>query len=397
MLPIENPIRLKRYEEYVEQFRFLLAQAVHERMPLGPVSVFMSGGLDSTSVAALAVENAKQKDIEPNIGAVTVDWRPLFDDDEGWLASHAAKFLQIPISFTLAASETPFVGWSADREFLPEPSHDPYRSLLLKGFRWANEHGRIAFNGYGGDGILTGQSWPYLLYLWRRSELATIGREFGGYILRFGKIPPLRGGFRARLRSLLTSLDPMDEYPPWLVRSFQNETALIQRWMELQNSRKGEHPWYPNAFQVLSTGAWAVILEGEDAAWHGVPVDSRSPFLDLRVQRFLLRVPPVPLCIDKELLRRSMHGSLPDEILRRPKTPLRFDPISTQKENGSWNPLPLPQPSDKITHFIDWQMLSQSLASESGSSLWRNLRPVSLLYWLSGGSEPDAQLNGESA
>ena len=64
------------------------------------------------------------------------------------------------------------------------------------------------------------------------------------------------------------------------------------------------------------------MYETEDAAWTGVPVESRAPLLDLRMLRFLLRVPPVPWCMEKELLREAMRGILPEEIRSRPKTPL---------------------------------------------------------------------------
>jgi len=52
-LPIEEPLQLKRNGEYVEQFNEVLEQAVVERLPCGPAAIFLSGGLDSTSVAAM--------------------------------------------------------------------------------------------------------------------------------------------------------------------------------------------------------------------------------------------------------------------------------------------------------------------------------------------------------
>ena len=53
-LPIEEPLFLKRREDYVEEFRDHLEQAIRDRLPAGPAGIFMSGGLDSTSVAAVA-------------------------------------------------------------------------------------------------------------------------------------------------------------------------------------------------------------------------------------------------------------------------------------------------------------------------------------------------------
>src|ERR1700736_6445555 len=47
-------IHYKKREDYVENFRSLLRMAVQDRLPRGPVAVFLSGGLDSSTVAATA-------------------------------------------------------------------------------------------------------------------------------------------------------------------------------------------------------------------------------------------------------------------------------------------------------------------------------------------------------
>src|SRR5579859_4220564 len=57
---IEDPLLLSRPREYVEQFQELLEMAVRDRLPRGPCGIFLSGGLDSTSVAAVACKIAKQ-------------------------------------------------------------------------------------------------------------------------------------------------------------------------------------------------------------------------------------------------------------------------------------------------------------------------------------------------
>ena len=45
----------------------------------------------------------------------------------------------------------------------------------------------------------------------------------------------------------------------------------------------------------------------------------RHPFVDIRMLRFLLAVPPLPWCRSKYLLRRAMRGTLPKEVLHRRK------------------------------------------------------------------------------
>ncbi len=51
---VEEPLLLDRPEEYVEQFQELLEMAVRDRLPHRPCGIFLSGGLDSTSIAAVA-------------------------------------------------------------------------------------------------------------------------------------------------------------------------------------------------------------------------------------------------------------------------------------------------------------------------------------------------------
>lgn len=381
-LPHGEPLSLKREEQYVELFRDLLIQAVADRLPEDSAAIYMSGGLDSTSVAALAVACARQCTQPSSLHAYCVDCKPLFDDDEGRLAALVAQRLSLPITIWSQSSCLPFKGWDGGR-FTPEPSQEPYLPSYLEQSRCVSRRSRVVLTGYGGDGILTGQSWPYLLYLARGRRFATIGKIFGKYFVKHGRIPPLRGGFRARLHPFRRT-DVMADYPEWLSPDFEMEMRLRERWCELMMPAEKTHPWYPDAHALLNGGYWPEILEREDAEWSNAPLESRAPLLDRRLIDFLLRVPPVPLCIDKELLRRAMAGLLPEEVRSRPKVPLAGDPLALQVRNGSWRPLPLPQPTPAIRSFVDWGRLSEILEHTSGDSWWRDLRPRLLHHWLQG-------------
>ena len=379
---VEEPLRLKRPEEYVEQFQELLEQAVRDRLPRGPCGIFLSGGLDSTSIAAMACKIAKKDGPRGPLRAYTVDCRPLYDDDEGYLASLVAKKLGIDIEILSGATTLPYEGWEDLLPRTPEPCNDPFLLLSHRQFRRVQGHARVVLSGYGGDDILTGQAWPYLTYLFRRREFGTIVQEFGAYILKHGRIPPLRGGFRTRLRRWMGRKDPLLEFPPWLEPHFVEQQNLRGRRRELQKSPKTEHPWHPIAFAALSSKAWSNVLESEDSGWTGVPVEMRVPLFDQRLLRFLLRVPPVPWCMEKELLRESMRGMLPEEIRARPKTPVPEDSLQLFIESKQWSPVPPPEPAEDIRSFVDWAQLGTTLATAAGSTLWVALRPVSLCYWL---------------
>jgi asparagine synthase (glutamine-hydrolysing) len=181
--------------------------------------------------------------------------------------------------------------------------------------------------------------------------------------------------------------DPMADYPNWLAPRFEHELMLRNRWLELQRRHQQLHPLYPDAYETLRGAYWSGILECEEPAWHGTHVQSRAPLLDVRIQRFLLRVPPVPMCIDKELLRRAFDGMLPDEIRLRPKTPLAGDPVAQQVSNGFWEPR-LGAPAQSILQFVDWPTLTDSLQNTRISYQSPQLRAMSLHYWLKGAELP---------
>ncbi len=382
-LPIEEPVLLKREEEYVERFLELLAQAVVDRLPPDRAAIYMSGGLDSTSVAAVALKYSRTCTYPTSLRAYCLDCQPLFDDQEGRLARRAAGHLGIPIDIWSQSSYLPFEGWDEEKVVTPEPSQDPYLPSYLEQSRRVSQQARVVLTGYGGDGILTGQSWPYLTYLARRMNLAAIVGAFGKYFAKHGRIPPLRGGFRSRL-NLFRRKNPMAEYPQWLSPRFEAEMRLRDRWSHLMKPPKKFHPWYPDAHAMLNGEYWPEILEREDAEWTRAPLEARAPFLDRRLISFLLRVPPVPLCIDKELLRRAMTGMLPEEVRVRAKAPLAGDPLAVQLRSGTWYLLPLVEPMATTSLFVDWGRLSRILENSTGDSLWRDLRPLLLNYWLKG-------------
>jgi asparagine synthase (glutamine-hydrolysing) len=176
----------------------------------------------------------------------------------------------------------------------------------------------------------------------------------------------------------------MAAFPGWLASEFEKKLNLRERWAALRRNDDGSslHPWYPSAHRALNSGFWASALELDDSAWSDVPVDSRSPLLDLRILRFLLRVPPLPLCLDKELLRRATLGYLPEEIRLRAKVPLAGDPYALHSKSGRWTPLPLASPGHAILTFVDWQKLGAAWSDHNAPSVWQDLAPLTLLYWL---------------
>ena len=127
---------------------------------------------------------------------------------------------------------------------------------------------------------------------------------------------------------------------------------------------------------------WPGVFETEDAGWTGVAVESRAPLLDQRLLRFLLRVPPVPWCMNKELLREAMRGKLPEEVRLRGKTPLQGDPLLLHAEKNGWRPLLADRACETLRMFVNCKVLHTTSHPALGLMLWADLRPIALNYWL---------------
>jgi asparagine synthase (glutamine-hydrolysing) len=120
----------------------------------------------------------------------------------------------------------------------------------------------------------------------------------------------------------------------------------------------------------------------------------RYPFLDLRLVRYLLRLPQIPWAIEKSLLRVAMKGLLPPQILRRPKAPLAGNPwaaLLPPAPSRWWDEYLIPAPG--LEEFVDVEVAKATLATVSRHAQARNqhtdidilrssLRPIGLNLWL---------------
>jgi asparagine synthase (glutamine-hydrolysing) len=381
-LPIEDLLSYNREEQYVEQYLDLLNRAVNDRLPDGPCVVFMSGGLDSTAVAAVAKRISSSMKTRAAVSAQTVDYRPLFEDQEGEEARRVAEFLKIPFELLHGGECVPFSGWDAPGFLLPEPKHEPFQGLHIESYRKAAAGARVALSGDGGDDVLLGQAWPYLRSLLDGGKWGAAASAVANHIWNTGSLPVLGLGIRSRIQNRFGGGPKPEPFPEWIAGSFSRRLNLRERFEELQRRPTSEHPAHPWAYAMLTGPFWPNLLEGEDAAWSGVAMEARAPMLDRRLVRFLLRLPTMPWCMDKRIVRRAMKDFLPKETVERAKTPLAQDPLELQVEQHKWSPLPLERPSQYLQEIVDIQRLVNCLQSNDMDFLYTNLRPISLERWL---------------
>ena len=201
-LPIEEPLRLRHAEDYLEAYRDVLKTAVRDRLPEGKTALYLSGGLDSSSVCAVAAQIAGQRRQKDKLKAFTLSWEAFFEDPEPELAKITANYIGIAQEVLKETELVPFEGVATEEVRIPEPGHEVFFARERRQAERIAAHSNVVLSGDGGDDVLTGQGWPYLAHLWRKGDWKRIAQDYGGYFWIHKRIPPLRGGFRTKLRRL---------------------------------------------------------------------------------------------------------------------------------------------------------------------------------------------------
>ena len=235
--------------------------------------------------------------------------------------------------------------------------------------------------GYGGDNVLDNETWPYLRHLFSRGRLSSALVAFVSYTVTRGRLPPLRAGLRSRLQRWLGLTRSREQFPGWLAPNFERDLCLRIRWTQLQSESVRVHPVHPTGYRTLTDTYWPLALDREDASYIGVPLELRCPLFDYRLLRFLLRLPALPWCAQKEITRRTMRGALPEAILRRPKTPVAKDALTLHARNSNWRPADVGRLAEASAEFVGWAQFSK-LAEHAGSSLWSYVPAIALNLWL---------------
>ncbi|MGH9848285.1 MAG: asparagine synthetase B family protein [Blastocatellia bacterium] len=380
-LPIQDEIRYKQDGDYVERFVELLDTAVEDRLRTDRAGVFMSGGMDSTTIAGTTHKLFSKKYATFDLRAYTVVYDRPVPDPERYYAGLVADSLGIPIHFLAADDYRLYERWDQPELRTPEPTHYPQAAISHDLFQQAATRSRIVFSGEGGDVVLR-PSLNYLLNLLKGGRVGRLLVDIGKHLWLHRQLP--RIGFRTRVRRWLRQDFWPAPYPNWLSRDLEERLDLPARWDRLREKPMFIDPNRPEAYQLLTASYWPYLFESGDPGVTRFPVECRYPLFDLRLTNYLLALPSMPWCIDKRLMRVAMRGTLPEEILRRRKSPvIGVDPVTEKFRHGHycWEDISVFSP--ELVKFVDEDTLGLAISESSDANLiWMNLHPVSLNCWL---------------
>jgi asparagine synthase (glutamine-hydrolysing) len=309
--------------DHADRLEAVLLEAVRCRISGDPARTGfdLSGGLDSSSVVALARDNWPA-DLPLRTYSLIFPGLPAADEQ---------SYIDAMVRHVGAASQTidprgatrdAYLAHVVRYRDFPDVAHgEPLRAALV-GVAKADGL-RVLLTGAGGDLWLGGNIFT-LAMLARRGRWGRLVREVRGnrpdvpwrQLLSATILPNLPIAVKKAVRTWVNRV----KRPAWIPKAFADRIDLVDRMRAGGLRGTGATPVIQESVARFWSGelAYAADRVARTAAWHGF--DLRHPFLDRRVVETVMTLPDDQRCVDgltKVVLRRAMGSRLPALVRNR--------------------------------------------------------------------------------
>lgn len=372
-LPRHQPIRYRDEAEYLEGFQELFTCAVTDRLRADCVATQISGGLDSTSVAAVAKASGCRI-----AGYVSTCNKLVPDDDEGRYASMAAEYLDIPLAYQINDDYALFERCHQPGLMTAEPSANPLIAALHDNYsRIINTGARVLMSGQGGDAVFA-HSNSYPAHLLRSGRFVKLFAEVARHVHATRSLGGL--GLRtAFAQAPAESWEP--DIPDWLNADFARRVRIEERWEMGWRIMRSAHGTY----EQLSASWVSGMFDQYEIL--SVPLVGRHPYYDVRLVAFMMSL-PTSVKSSKSVLREAMRGRLPEAVRTRPKVGVSGDPVRIRLAREQ---VSVPKAA-RLSHagaYVDgqgyWQFVGDYLRGKGEETTWSSsyvTNPIALNVWL---------------
>ncbi len=321
-------LELPSEKDYAERFRVLFKQSIESRLDTDwPIGAQLSGGLDSSSIVAMAAEiYGDAPEGLPQIQILSETYAGLACDETPYIEvmSEALPFCSRRIdcaAFDLPVSiETEL--WKEDgptTELTPDRTRRNAEAL-------SSLKARVLLTGYGGDELTWDPEWaPDLLrhgqilsavgQAWQLSRLP--GEDALPTILTRSLVQSMPESLRASLAGFRPRRDKglPAHLNPELRRNFDEGEGAVASGIEFNSmAQRTVLRWLADPLLHWNLER----LELRYASWAR---ELRHPFFDRRLAELVLAIPfsrrVAPPSRRKALLQEAMQGLLPPEIVQR--------------------------------------------------------------------------------
>lgn len=261
--------------------------------------------------------------------------------------------------------------------------HTAWPDVTTDQLRRVQTVSRVVLTGFGADPLFSSRITVHFQQLLQQRRFGRALSDALGYLSVEGRLSRLY--LRTRLGILRNRKNVHGSFfPVWLNDDLIQRLRLRDRWESLPAPAGFAASVRPEAYSVTFAPFWADALSGFDAGVTGVPVDVRHPFFDLRLVNYLLALPRLPWCSDKQLLRDAARDYLPREVRLRRKSPLKADPLLALLRTQTLPVTPCPDPQPELAQFVTVGRVPRHFDLKDTWQAWVHLKPRSLNHWLKG-------------
>ena len=376
--------------EYARRVRASFGQSLGERLRCdGKLAVFLSGGLDSSSIAALA-EREIEAARKPLTTFSTVFERFAQCDERAYIAQTLARGDFAPLWMN-GDDISPFDGLERIVWHLDGPSPGPNVCSAWAQYRHLQEAGvSVVLDGHGGD------------------EIIFMGYERVGELLRQGEFALAWREIRSLHRHGITRQAPASQMWSALLWHARNKRGwgrltrpLRQRYIRRAHAADTTQQLFAHSLsaiapqalelledqppplhnqstrqlhaEVIATAIQPLALEGTDAMSGAHALETRCPFWEQQLAQLCVSLPADQKMREghnRYIMRRAMEGVLaPGVQWRRDKTDFGPQITTTLRERES----------QRLDRFLDrWEQMVPALESyvdmERAQSHWQALQ-----------------------
>ena len=326
-------------EEYVEHFLEVFLEAVRCRLrSTKPVGIFLSGGMDSGSIASAAGWLLRREELVEDRAFRAYCWafEELPQSDERHISSGIVSHYGFPVRDVLADEAWPLKDYPAHGPDQDEPWIWPYQALHERTLAAASSEGMgLVLSGSRGDEMVG--DWVFdLPGLLRTGQLSTLWSELRAYQHYDGEslgqattrrlLKPLMLetwpwgaeralGLRRRLRR-----SEQPPYPPWVRPEFAERIGLAEIVKEAEPQPTMKNHARRMRYELIFTPMHLRGMVWSERSWARYGLSFADPWSDRRLAEFVLAVPQWRIQRvgeSKRIARLAMRGLMPEQVRQR--------------------------------------------------------------------------------
>lgn len=394
-------IRFSNDRDYVERYRELLEQSIKACVNTDrPVSSFLSGGLDSSSVSCVAHDLLKKSDRKLITTSFILPDNEEGVDERAFIDSilREKDFEHFYINRESVGFRECLQGVFETYKGFPFTSHSYYHKLLP---RLAEKNVAVHLCGFGGDQVASYHS------RWVIEELILSGRWTAVWkVLKSIDNEKNCAPFRLLLRSLqkiMQTARPNNLSNEWYEKRTDRRMVLPTLANSLGNRERVLHKPSLHSLPALRTVAddmyqamqyqgTSVVIETIANKFLPYGIEYRTPLTDIRLIEYCMSVPAEQHYVGRKrsLIRRATEGIVPDNIRlahnkHQGSTPNLFNALWDEKEHLTQE-LKNCSSINEVSSLIDISRLRKCLDSEiviksEKAKIYRNVELALYLTW----------------